>query len=382
MSKRHRSDPLYKKSWFLTLTALVGLVASGLGIQKSCDPGPPKAVYENAEIVIDRSRNMATPFDGSETKLAAAEEAVALVLKNQGLERDNLALREIGGSCDGGATGPQLAFSVTNEGPIMKRIHALKPEGEATLVRSVLQAIVDFNDVTRFKDVSKRIIVITGSSDACGMSEETVREKLDSLKRAGSQIQVDFHFVGVGLDDSGKAQLLGLAKQTGGEADFADTRQELRDKLREIVQDEPVVRGANAVLEILNSSVDRLNPVVDDLKRNDYEAGRRDLDLARAEFRRSDLPFQDLGKRGASDEYSRIYRAASLNRDLQSQIISLTENMLPQSKAHDETALQDSFNKYASLSSDYNTRTQELASQINQLAQQLRQVGSTARGIV
>src|SRR5882762_8660865 len=213
-TKKSRATPFYKQRWFVGVTSVLAVVATTVGIWRVIfPPSPPvpvPAVYENIEFVLDGSLGMNQSFDGT-TKLKAAAEAVRIVLHQEGLERENLALRVFSGSCDAAAAEPTLRFSTQNEGPITEAVNALKAQGDAPLVRSVLQAITDFGDLTRFKDKSKRIIVITGTGtgddkkDRCGMTVESIRQKLNRQDPNSKQIEFNFHFIGIGLDDAGKS---------------------------------------------------------------------------------------------------------------------------------------------------------------------------------
>ncbi len=335
---------------------------------------------------------MTQSFDGT-TKLRAAAEAVRIVLHQEGLERENLALRVFGGSCDAAAAEPTLRFSTQNEGPITEAVNALKAKGEAPLVRSVLQAITDFGDLT-FKDKSKRIIVITGTGtgddkkDRCGMTVESIRQKLNRQDPNSKQIEFSFHFIGVGLDDAGKYYLGSFADRIGGKADFADNRQQLQDVLSSVVvadgrkqpvespgsvaERESVSQEGQAVIENLNSSTNSLETVTGDLNRRDYGAAERDLEQARIVFRKSASAFEELGKRQTSDQYRRIYEAARNNRRILEQMISLTETMSSQARANNIRDYNASVAEFERLRVDYNTR-------IADLDRQLKLLGSTGR---
>lgn len=397
-TKKSKATPFYKQRWFVGVTSLLAVVATTVGIWRvifppSPPPPPPPAVYENIEFVLDGSSGMSQAFDGT-TKVRAAAEAVGIVLHREGLERENLALRVFGGPCDAAAAEPTLRFSTQNEGPITKAVNALKAQGDAPLVRSVLQAITDFGDLTRFKDKSKRIIVITGTGtgddkkDRCGMTVESIRQKLNRQDPNSKQIEFNFHFIGVGLDSAGKSYLGSFAGGIGGKADFADNRQQLRDLLSSVVaadhpqlptdvpgsvaERESVSQEGQAVIENLNSSNNSLSTVIRDLNGHDYGAAERDLEQARIVFRKSASAFEELGRRQTSDQYRHIYEAASNNRRILEQMISLTETISSQARANNIGDYNASVAEFERLRTDYNTRIGDLDRQLNQL-------GSTGR---
>lgn len=198
----------------------------------------------NTEIVLDRSSGMERAFTGGTTKLKAAEGAVLSVIINRGLQRTNLALRVFGGPCPKAdtepieRTEPTVNFSRENWKPISNAIGALKAQGDASLTQALLQAITDFDDPTRFKDVSNRVIVITGSPDACGASSGPLLYRLTDAKEAQAKVVLDFHFIGVDIgDETARSQLSALAHETGSVADFADTQQELEEKIKDAWRD-------------------------------------------------------------------------------------------------------------------------------------------------
>src|SRR5438132_438151 len=132
----------YKRTWFVALTAIIGVTGGILGIILGVIPlfraASPRAVWHNAEFVVDSSEGMNALFDGIPKGQAAAE-AFDAVLQNQGMQRDNLALREFGGVCGRPQMKPSLDFSTRNEEPIRKRLESLSPHGQANLVETLLQ---------------------------------------------------------------------------------------------------------------------------------------------------------------------------------------------------------------------------------------------------
>jgi hypothetical protein len=364
---------------------VVSLTGGALGIFHGVSPliwKPPTPVPENVEIVLDRSKGMAQLFEGK-SKLEAAVHAIELTLNNDGLAQSNLAYREFGGPCDESdvQTEPTLPFKQKNAGQIRSKTRELiskrdgeliKPTGEASLVGALQQAIGDFSDLARFRGVSKRIVVITGSTDACRMSLERVRRRLASLREgdAKSTIELDFKFIAVGVDKSGEAQLKAIADETKGTLHFVYNQQQLDDTFHDIIVDEPAERAANALRDILDAGVHRLDLVSDDLDKKDYAAGEGHLRQAWDEFSRSELPFQFLGKQLTDEKYLRIYEAARKQRELQGRLIALSEGTLSQATAPDADALSASRAEYKKLIADYNKGANDFQDQLGQLRSQ------------
>jgi len=380
MTKQRKQGSFNKRRWFIQLTAVVGLVGGLLaiinGIKAYFEAKPPRRVLQNTEIVFDRSELMDRRLQDGTPKLEVARKAVDLVLRNETVG-DNLALRAFGGACADDSTQPALPFDLDNAARVREKIKNLKADGRATLIAAIRAAIADFDDEARFGGVNKRIIVITGNLDACGKSILEIVQQLNRLSKesqAGGSIVLDFNFIGIGLDSVAKQEFDGYAERTGGAAHFVDDPREL-ESVVEIVEVARVTRSAKAVSQLLDASTLRLKPVIEELLKKDYVAAERDLQQARDELARSELPFQDLIKRQNSEQlspqlsaqYRRIYQAANRSRELQRQVLSLTEDILSQTKAWDERALQASKDKYESTHVAYNQSRDELLALVEQL---------------
>ena len=380
MSKNPRPS-FDKRRWFVGLAAVIGvvggLVAIFNGVAPYFTPKPAASVSQNTEIILDRSESMARRLDDGTTRLDLARKAVDRVLGHE-IDGDNLAFREFGGACPDGVTHapPTLSFSQENAQRVRDEIKGLNAKGKATLVAGLRDAIADFSDETRFKGLGKRIIVITGNLDACGdRFEHDVVDKLNALKKGSdSKIVLDLDFIGIGLEPAARSKYDEYAEQTGGAAHFADDLQQL-DNVIEIIEVARVMRDGNAVSGALNASAKLLSPAITGLRNRDYAAAERGLQTAREELARSDIPFQGLLKRQSSEErsalrkaqYGRIYQAASRSRELQSQVISLTETMLSQAKSSDESALKASVDKYEEIAAAYNQSDDDLQALLKQL---------------
>jgi hypothetical protein len=379
--------PFDKQRWFIALAAVVSVVGGLLGIVAGIKPyfapAPAPSAAQNTEIVFDRSAGMTQRLADGTTKLDLARRAVEKVLGHE-IVGDSLALRALGGACPDGLTHPPptLAFRQESAVRVREAIKELEPKGDATLVASIRDAIVDFSDAARFAEHGKRIIVITGNLDGCG--DDIARDVVPLLDRLGKDSQgrpkivLDLDFIGIGMDSAAKLQLDHYAEQTGGAAHFADDLQQL-DNVIEIIEVARVMRAGNAVSGVLNASAELLSPAITALKKKDYAAAERGLQNARGEFARSEVPFQDLVKRQKSGidaqwegQYRLIYQAADKSRALQSQVISLTETMLSQAKSSDEPALKASIDKYEEIRAAYNQSDDDLQALLKELAAMVR----------
>jgi hypothetical protein len=143
----------------------------------------------------------------------------------------------------------------------------------------------------------------------------------------------------------------------------------------EIMKIERVKRAANMVSGLLKDSVDLLSRVVTKLSDKDHAAAERGLQQVRDQFARSEIPFQDLGRRQASGQlsaqltaqYGRIYQAAKKSRELQSQVISLAETVLSQAKASNGDTPDAWRDKYEEIRAAYDQSDDELQALLAQL---------------
>ena len=360
---RSKPVPIYKQGWFAALSAVLGLASTALALYLGASSliwKPRQPVEENVEIVLDRSENMKQPFEGGSTKLEAAVHAVETVLRNQGLAQTNLAYREFGGDCNAALvqTPPIMPFSQNNAEAIRRKADDLVAKrgahGAANLVDAIQKAIGDFGDHILFGAVSKQIIVITGDADACDMKLDDVHDRLSKL-HAAQKAELDFRFIAVGLEKSDEAPLNAIAKETNGEVRFAHDQQQLADILHQVMLEEPGQRAAEAINDILDAGVDRLDKVTADVNGNDYAASERNLQQAREEFVSSELPFQVLANRRTDEKYRSAFDAAQNQRKIQSQLFAIAEAMLTQARAADQDKLSASREAYSKLIVEYNT---------------------------
>lgn len=375
-SPKRPGIPFEKKKLYTTTAAIIALVGAVLAaIIKFHDVlslFKPKQVQENTEIVLDRSEAMNQQFEGG-TKMQAALAAVENVLREQVADRDNLAFRQFGGPCSGDNTQLAIKFDQNNVDQLRKLLQNVRAEGQASLAHAVIDASADFNDPERFKGVSKRIIVITGGDDACVPNPiDAIRERLERNKRAGFEIQLDYHFIGLGLTAPQQQNLAQIAQSTGGKFVFVDHREDLDKALHQLLVVEPVVNDVNSLVQILNAGVARINETIGNINAKNYSAAEAGVQAARSEFSRSDLPFRDLGKRQSNDQFRKLYQLAVANRDLQDQFLSLSTALVSRGQANDIEGFNKTIQGYNQLSATYNQRV----GQINEI---LRQLSSLAR---
>jgi hypothetical protein len=359
------STPFHKRSWFVGLTAAIGLVSVVLGIATGffgiIDRFiKPKKLPQNTEIVFDRSTGMNDPFEGSTKKIEAAAQAVELLLKDSVLEQSNLALREFGGSCSDKSTPLSIPFEPKHHDTVIEAVKSLKLQGKATLNSAVLHAVNDFSDPERFDGVEKKIIVIVGNEDACeasgGPSLENIRSVLEQ-----KEIKLNFHFIGVGLNNRAKKELFELADITKGTAHITDDLKQLTAEIQGLW--ELIPRAVKSVTDILQESDNNLIPVITAIQKDDYVTADENYTKANLRFIESNAEFQELNNIYKVDQYVDIYNAATSVREGQRQLISVAGKILQAHKDGHGTVseIKDEFDR---ARADYNAKQAEFSEKI------------------
>jgi hypothetical protein len=253
-------------------------------------------------------------------------------------------------------------------------------DGQATLVMAITKAIDDFGDRERFGDVNKRIIVITGSTDACYPdAADIIRTNLEENK-----IDADFWFIGMGLSDEQQANLNNISKVTNGEVFLVSSYEELESALTHVVADVPihrlslfdyklaqniltqvavdvpVRRDAEDIITIQNNVSGQLDEVIQAINQKDYSTAEKELRGARNELERSNISFKDLEKRQSTKEVQGLYELAKENRDTQNRMLELSETIIVQAKRNDTEAYYRSAKQLSLLAIEYNDRVEKI----------------------
>lgn len=191
---------------------------------------------------------MSGTFDGV-TKMKAALGALNSVFYTVA-SKDDLALRQYGGNCDGDNTKLLIRFGQNNTPRMRKSVTDFAAKGNAilsgapTLAHAVIEATGDFNDKQR----SKRIVVIAGSSDSClggdlSATVGAVKERAARLRTSGSQISSEFTFIGLALPPEQQASVSTIAHAIGGRTAFVNRRQDLNSVIERVVRGSEIERS-------------------------------------------------------------------------------------------------------------------------------------------
>ncbi len=381
------SKPWYKNT--MAILAFVGaLVASVSGLIALVQRLEPAKIPQNTIIVFDRSTAMNEPFERS-TKLDAAVGALKNVLQTQVAAEDNLALRLLGGSCDGENSQMVVHFRQHNEGRVQEAVQTLQPGGETTLTSALIEAIGDFNDPKRFggPDINKRIIVITGGSDSCLHDDDPATYIRNRLEPLGSEadIKVNFRFIGIALKPEQREQLSEIAELTGGLAEeqvedqlfFVNSQEELEEALRNVIEVEPVLTNINRTTKIMNNVTDQINLVGDAINSRDYDAAEEGLKAARNEIDTTRPLLEDLGQRLSiqrfQEQFQKLYELVTANRDLQDKQLKLLETAISQGKSGADEARNKTIQEFNEVTAIFNTNIREVDRITEDIVSQLRE---------
>jgi len=310
--------PLAAAAAVLVLGGLVGV-----------DPGRTRSL-SNVEIVLDRSAAMAGELGGRSRASVAAEKVSSFVDPR---DDSAFALRAFGGPC--GSVPEQLVdFGTDSAEDVKERVGELEPRGDANLVDAIVAAASDFNDPDLYPEgvepdsLQNRIVVITGSGDACGGD---LAELDAELRDSPAGIKLDYTFIGFDVaDEEAREELRQLATKVGGEAIFAETADDLDRVLDGLVYD-AYLGEVNGLTDLVNDASDFVFgsdaaegayvEAVAALERGvafstEVENVRTRVEEARAEMERTEPLFQALQKPQGPDRYRALWNIDVIQRDI------------------------------------------------------------------
>jgi hypothetical protein len=323
---------LHGEPWRIVVAGLglaatvVGLATGVFDLRDRLFPDP-KPRDPNVEVVVDRSEAMAQELAPGRSKFASAvETAVAVAETYRGT---NLALRGFGGPCRA-PSDLLLGFGTHDGGDVALAFRGEHPRGEADVVRAVIDATADFDDLERFPDdVGKRIVVVTGGHSCPGDPAEQVQSRLEALG-AKRRLDVDFRFIGFDVEAADRARLRDVARAAGAPSPaFVEDADELRRALARYAVVEPLVESIATLGDLVDESVGQINAakdaVYDDADRERAEAA---LGEARATVRDTETRFRRLATRYADEGLQQLHALAGEVRELQLGLVDLVEDDL------------------------------------------------------
>ncbi len=343
-------------AWFKTTQGIIATVGGVLAIATAAitlwpKPGPePSRQY--TEILLDSSEGMKAPFDGTSSKLDAARGALKDLFASSISAHDGLALRKFGGTCGESDTDLVVDFSSGTKDRISDRAGGFQPAGQNSLVHAVAEATGDFNRI--HDNQPKRLVVITGGGNRCENQDiGELGRKLEQFKKVGG-IGLDMRYIGLSLAPEDQEKLNAVARQSGGNVRFVNTRQELGKALDRFLVVEPVMADANKIIDILNGATDQLNAVIDSINAKDYAKAESTLVQAEGAWQTSAGPFAALEARQHGGNFQQLIANARQQRQIQRDMISLARSLADYAKDNDTAALTKASASYSDLASRYN----------------------------
>ena len=220
--------PLYKNTAAVSVLVVAVTTIIGVAIQFRQSVTDVSPIAVNVQLVVDLSEVASVPGESigrARATLAAVEAALGRLSS-----ADNLALRRIGGTCDSSGTRLLVPFAAGNHSSVLDELRGSQIRGERALVRAVLEATGDFNDVKRFPPTTTRkIILITGGEDTCkgsykspGEGSEVIRTRLQE-----AAIRADLVVIGYRVGPRERERLSQIANAAGGRIRFEDRAPEL-----------------------------------------------------------------------------------------------------------------------------------------------------------
>jgi hypothetical protein len=353
MTVEEDARPFYEEPWFKGTAAVLGVVAVVFTLV-----GPPKLwdvisdafsselPPDNTQYILDASAAMGVPFGDEGTKLTAAARTIARAVAPH--EAVGLALRRFGGTCE--ERGDLLVdFGEGRADEVAEAAADQDAAGESNLANAVIAAIDDYNDDDRFpsdRDIKKRIVVVTGSADAC-LGEDASEQIRRRITQTG--IELDFTFVGVAVPEEERDRLRAVASDLESPALFADTDDELADVV-EYLEIEPVVRDGETASEIHNTVIEELNVFNDALNNGNLAPAERALRRSEAALEDTQAPYERIGERQTRPAFVELYGVLGRAREIQRELIALGETRLDLRRELDEDGNQ---NEYANAVAEW-----------------------------
>jgi len=223
------------KKGYKNLNAIIAILASLVTIIVSITAiitfwNKVEKIFENTEFLVDCSEMMKEPFDNARKIDIAIRNSYELI-DDYLSKNENTSLRVFCGECkDENNTKLIVPFKTDNKDLIKKALVNINISGyKRPLYKGIIEAIADFNNFERFKDVNKTIIIITSGSDTCTKIPSNIIT--DKIVRNNINVYV----VALKPHNNQKAQLIQMSKLFNGFLYFANNANEFIEILENIL---------------------------------------------------------------------------------------------------------------------------------------------------
>jgi hypothetical protein len=207
-----------------------------VGFEKAAAKEPGKAI----EIIMDASNSM-TGFIGKETKIAAARRVLTQTINGLPptmrvgfrVYGHRFATDDYDNAC--GDTQLLAPIGPVNKAALIGLVEKIQTKGRTPLVRSVLEAIKDFEKIP-----NGSIILVTDGIESCKGDTKSIAP---AIKSAG--LDLDVNIVGFDIKEAGgRQELESIARSTGGRYIDAKNADELLSALAKALTVDYVVLDA------------------------------------------------------------------------------------------------------------------------------------------
>ncbi|MCQ0019175.1 hypothetical protein [Actinomadura madurae] len=287
-------------------------------------------------------------------ELAAVTSSLGKALENSG-DGDALSLRRFGGECgESGNTARLADFGTGNRQAITASAARMRPGGEPTLVRGIVEAVEDFSRPldAKARQVNRIIVVTRHGVDACeddpAYVEKEIRERIGS---AG--LSLEFRLVGYQVPGAQRARLDRIAAAAKAPPPVhAKNASDLERTLDWYSNTEPVLKGAQAIVDSLNATVAQVNTAVQAIVDGRLDVADGTLGRARRTAGGPDPRFDDLkGRAKGADARGVRDRAVSL-REKRRRVVAAADDLLR--TARSGAPLDARLARFQHIAADYN----------------------------
>ncbi|MEU6227087.1 hypothetical protein [Streptomyces sp. NPDC047042] len=309
-----------------------------------------------------RTQFLVDTAQGSDPRGAAdVASAVRTTVGNSG-DQDALALRAFGGECGASDNTRRLAdFATGNRRKLMQVTDGVRAAGSPTLVRGIVEAVQDFSRPFDLAATQmNRVIVITRhGADACDDDIAFVENEIrDRIRAAG--LRLEFRVIGYQVPKTERDGLRRIAAGAGApDPVLTDTLPELKAAVDWYANDEPVLRGAQKVIDALNPAAEQVDAAVRAIDDGRFEAAEEHLRTARGADGKVSAVLEDLTGRTKNPTERDIHARTLRLRDWQRSVLSTAGDLLDAERSG-TAGSPDPRTAYRKAADAYNTEVEAL----------------------
>ncbi|WP_433229668.1 hypothetical protein [Actinomadura formosensis] len=334
--------------WASLVTLIASVLAVGAGRLYFDWFSPEFAPNYRTQFLVDAA-DAADPAG-----LAAVTTSLRKAIGNSG-DHDALSLRRFGGECGTSGNTTRLAgFATGNRQKITNEAARIRAGGGPTLVRGIVEAVEDFSKplTSKARQVDRIIVVTRHGVDACDSDTSYVENEIrDRIGAAG--LSLEFRLIGYQVPEGQRRTLDRIA--TAAKAPrpaYVKNATELQRTLNWYANTEPVLKGAQSIVDTLNTTVTQVNTAVQAIVNGRLDLADSTLGRARKSVDGTAAQFGDLAAR-AKDVTARDVRDRALRlREKQRRVVAAADALLKAARAG--SPLDPQLTVFQQAAKDYN----------------------------